>query len=177
MKFFKKFTLFFATYLSILFISFQGNMKYFAIGFLFLLFLFLFSLITWIVLIVLKHKTAALFFSLNIICVLVLISFFIISEINFRLTKKRANYLIESLTDFKNNNGYFPESLNNLKPLFLKEIPKPTFIYSDSFLYEPICLSDSLNIELCNSFVLKYFGPFEMEAKYTSKDMKWKYDD
>ena len=174
----KKIVFYTIIYLSLVFITLIGNKGYLPIGIIILSSLLLLSLIAWLILKLLKLKTAKSFFLLSMICISVFITVYIISSISFKKTEKRANLIVEKIMEYKHNKGYYPESLNELMPLYLTNIPKPTFNNSDTFIYELVdCKINSTNKAFCDNFVLKYYGPLEMEAKYTSKKKQWEYDD
>ncbi len=170
----KKIVLFIIIYLGLVFISLKWNVGYLPIGIIILSSLLLLSLMIWLILKILKLKTARLFFILSIVCVFVFISVFLISRVNNRITTKRGNLIVEKLMEYKDNKGYYPESLNELIPSYLSSIPKPAFNHSDTFFYEIV---DSTSVISRDNFILKYYGTLEMEAKYTSKRKKWEYDD
>lgn len=174
----KKIVVLIIIYLILVFISLKWNVGYLPIGIIILSSLLLLSLIIWLILNILKLKNARLFLILSIICLLGFISVFFISRISNRITTKRANLIIEKITEYKNSKGHYPESLNDMIPMYLSNIPKPTFNNSDIFFYELVdCIADSTNVVFCNNFILKYYGTLEMEAKYSSKKKKWEYND
>jgi len=177
-KNYKKIILYVIIYFGLIFISLKGNIGYVPIGFVILSSLLLLSLVTWLILRILKRQTAKFFAILGMICILVFISIFSLSRIGLKITTKRANFIIERIMEYKYIEGCYPKSLNELKPSYISNIPKPTFSYSDTFIYELIdCRTDSTNMTFCDNFILKYYGPLEMEAKYTSQKKIWEYDD
>lgn len=166
------------TYVILIVLSLKYNTGYLPIGIIIVLSILILSLIIWGILRILKIKNVKIFLTIGLICILVLISVFLISRINKTITNNRADLLIKKITEYKNLNGYYPKQLIDLTPNFLNKIPQPAFNFSENFIYEIVdCKTDTSNLVFCENFILKYFGPLEMEAKFSSKKKKWEYDD
>jgi len=86
-------------------------------------------------------------------------------------TDKQAEIIIRHIEEFKKKEGIYPDSLDQLIPMYFKKIPVTS--YSDlnnDFYYEKY--SDSLD-----GYALWYYVPLGVEVRYNSITKEWTSDD
>lgn len=167
-----------AIYFFLVWVLNKADVGYFPIGTITITSLLIVFIITGIVLryTKYKHHTKKLYI-LGIISFVALFTSFSQTKINMKRTETRANEIIAKLSLFKKETGGYPKDLILLVPSYLNALPQPSFKAAGEFIYETECYIDTLNNEMCNNFILIYYGPLGMEAKYTSKKGRWEYDD
>jgi hypothetical protein len=84
----------------------------------------------------------------------------------FDRTQASANLIIEALQSYKEDNGFYPDKLQDITPLYLEKLPKSNYSNRD-FIYE----------KSEDSYQLVYLGAFGVEATYHSSTKLWSYDD
>ncbi len=90
------------------------------------------------------------------------------SHRNLEETKSNANIIISALESYADQNGEYPERLDDLTPIQIDQIPPCTWG----------CKEWAYNIERDGSYVLSFAAKSELPAYiYSSKSGNWLLDD
>ena len=101
-------------------------------------------------------------------------------------TINRSGDLIQSIEKFKDNNGRYPDSLADLTPQFITEIPSPFIMGIDNYYYtrqgDTFTVSFHQNVILSFNFEVVIFDPTdnhkaegELTDLYDTGKSHWKY--
>ena len=114
-----------------------------------------------------------------------LVLFFIVSNVQSKLTREKAGVLIGQLEKYKENYGTYPKRLVMLVPKYFEDIPKSWIgLIPNGFVYDysenknhQFNQFKPINKENEYHFWIGYSGFFGVECYYNSKTKGWVEDD
>jgi len=107
-------------------------------------------------------------------------------EISRTIAIKNADKLIIAIENYKRNNNHYPEAISNLRPEYLKSIPKPWIMGISDYNYEKkennFNLTFTQNVIIGFNFEVVVYDPTEnhkaegeLTTLYETGNDRWKY--